>query len=230
MIYPLKQYIVTQRFGEKITDSQGHTGIDLYQPIGTPVYAVEGGDIIVAGVINNNYGNAQYGNCVLIQHSNKLYTFYAHLSTISVKVGMSILAGTQIGTVGDTGNVTGPHLHFEVRTNPKWNRNNFIDPESILGPAEDKTPIVNISPTIGKVENNKNLFNIGDNVKISGSLVNMRNAAGFSGEVILELKNGIKLKVIGNKETKDGLDWYPVQLTGYVASSNGFVSLLERDE
>lgn len=226
MIYPLKNYIVTQRFGETITDSQGHTGIDLYQPIGTPVYASEGGDILAAGIINNAYGNTAYGNCILIDHKNGYYTFYAHLNTIKVKKGMSVIQGAVIGTVGATGNVTGPHLHFEIRTNPLWNRKNFIDPESILGKVEDKIPSINIPLPNDKKEN---IFSIGENVKISGSLVNMRNAAGYTGKIITELKNGVQLKVIGDKESKDGLDWYPVQLIGYVASSNGFTSLLERD-
>ena len=221
MIYPLKKYIITQRFGETITDPNGHTGIDLYQPIGTPVYAVEGGDILAAGTINNTYGNTAYGNCVLIDHKNGYYTFYAHLNTVVVKTGMSVIKGAVIGTVGSTGNVTGPHLHFEIRTNPIWNRKNFIDPEIMLEPIKT-TPII--------IENNKENFNIGDKVKISGSLVNMRDAAGYSGKIITELKNNTKLKIIGDKEIKDGLDWYPVQLIGYVASSNGVVSLLERDE
>ena len=91
MIYPLKQYIITQKFGETITDSQGHTGIDLYQPIGTPVYAAEGGDILASGFINNAYGNNAYGNCVLIDHKNGLYTFYAHMATVLVKTGMSVI-------------------------------------------------------------------------------------------------------------------------------------------
>ena len=57
----------------------------------------------------------------------------------------------------------------------------------------------------------------------------MRKSAGYSGEIITELKNGVNLKIIGSKETKDGLDWYPVQINGYVASTNGFVSLIERN-
>ena len=99
MIYPLKNYIVTQRFGETVTDSKGHTGIDLYQPIGTPVYAAEGGDILAAGVINNSYGNTAYGNCILIDHKNGYYTFYAHLSEVRVKTGMSVIQGAIIGLV-----------------------------------------------------------------------------------------------------------------------------------
>ena len=234
MIYPLKKYIVTQKFGETITDPKGHTGIDLYQPIGTPVYAAEGGDILAAGVINNAYGNSAYGNCILIDHKNGYYTFYAHLSTVKVKVGMSIIQGAVIGTVGATGNVTGPHLHFEIRNNPLWNRKNFIDPESILGSADSETIVISKPSEVNLVDNNNNNnnegeFQIGENVKISGSLVNMRNEAGYNGKIITELKNGVQLKIVGIKETKDGLDWYPVQLNGYVASSNGFVSLLERD-
>ena len=226
MNYPLKNYVITQKFGEKITDLKGHTGLDLYQPIGTPVYAADGGDIMVAGKINNAYGNSAYGNCVLINHRNGYYTFYAHLDTVKVKTGMSVLQGATIGTVGATGNVTGPHLHFEVRTNPIWDRKNFIDPEPMLKPMENNSSVINIPIN----NNNSNNFNIGDNVKISGSIVNMRKEAGYNGEIIIELKNNTKLKITGNKETKDGLDWYPVQLNGYVASSNGIVSLLERDD
>ena len=221
---PLKKYIITQHFGETVTDPKGHTGIDLYQPIGTPIYASEGGDILAAGIINNAYGNTAYGKCVLIDHKNGYYTFYAHMNDIKVQKGMSVISGAVIGTVGATGNVTGPHLHFEVRNNPIWNRNNFIDPESIINFNNETSVIINpIYP-----EKNED-FKIGENVKISGSLVNMRDSAGYSGNIIMELKNGVKLKVIGNKEVKDGLDWYPVQINGYVASSNGFVSLLERD-
>lgn len=224
MNYPLKNYIVTQRFNETITDLKGHTGIDLYQPIGTPVYAVEGGDIIVAGIINNAYGNTAYGNCILIDHKNGYYSFYAHLNEVKVKKGMSVIKGAVIGTVGATGNVTGPHLHFEIRNNPIWNRKNFIDPETMID--FNNKPAININPIYP--EKNEN-FNIGEIVKISGSLVNMRDEAGYSGKVIMELKNGVRLKIVGNKENKDGLDWYPVQINGYVASSNGIVALLERD-
>ena len=227
MIYPLKNYIVTQKFGETVTDPKGHTGIDLWQPVRTPVYAAESGDILAAGVINNSYGNSQYGKCILIDHKNGYYTFYAHLDSILVQVGQSVLVGTQIGTVGQTGNVTGPHLHFEVRTNPNWNRNYFINPEAICGLAIDKPNVIQ-TPNIGNLL--KPNLNNATKVKVANELLNMRDAAGYSSKVIAELKKGTKLTITGNKIIKDGLEWYPVQINGYVAASDGYTILLERDE
>ena len=66
MNYPLKNYLVTQRFGERITDPLGHTGIDLWQPVGTPVYAAEGGDVLATGIVNNSYADPLYGKIVFI--------------------------------------------------------------------------------------------------------------------------------------------------------------------
>lgn len=225
MNYPLKNYIITQRFGETITDPQGHTGIDLWQPIGTPVYTVEGGDVLAAGVINNAYGNTQYGKCVLIDHRNGYYTFYAHLDTITVKKGMSILAGTQIGTVGATGNVTGPHLHFEVRTKPNWNRANFVNPEQFLN-FTDRPNIIN-TPNMPNITKPNELQGAKE-AKICAELVNMRDTPGYSSNIITQLKEGVKLKITGDKITKDGINWYPVELNGYVAESDRYQKLLER--
>lgn len=227
MNYPLKNYIVTQKFGETITDPLGHTGIDLWQPTGTPVYAAEGGDVVCAGVINNLYGNKDYGRCILINHRNGYYTFYAHLDKILVQQGMSVLAGTEIGTVGSTGNVTGEHLHFEVRTNPVWNRANFINPELVCGPLTNKPNVIQ-TPNMPNITL-PNLDNT-QNVKISADLVNIRDAAGYSGKVIGELKKGTKLKIVGKKEIKNNLTWYPIQLNGYIAESDGYSLLIERDE
>ena len=220
MIYPLKQYIITQKFGETITDSKGHTGIDLYQPIGTPVYAAEGGDILASGFINNAYGNNAYGNCVLIDHKNGLYTFYAHMATVLVKTGMSVIQGAQIGTVGATGNVTGPHLHFEVRIKPNWNRNNFVDPLQYL--TENKTSV------IIKDENKVKLFQPNDIAIVSNSILNMRDKPGYSGEKIGQLYENTKVEITGAAVQQDGLSWYPVQLKGYLAAFEGDTILLKK--
>src|SRR5579864_2533139 len=91
-----------------------HTGIDLVEPFGSPVYAVDDG--IVALVGNTSSG---YGNYVVIAHAGGLDTLYGHLSTALVKVGQALTQGTVVGLEGSTGNSTGAHLHFELRINQK---------------------------------------------------------------------------------------------------------------
>ena len=101
-----------------------HTGIDFTIPEGTEIYAASNGIVVSAG-----RGGA-YGNQIVIQHDG-VYTQYAHLSSIAVKEGQTVVSGQEIGRSGSTGNVTGPHLHFEVRTGPKYGSD--IDPMKYLG-------------------------------------------------------------------------------------------------
>lgn len=89
----------------------GHAGIDVGAWTGAPVKAADGGYVALA----TGGWNGGYGNHVIIDHGNGFVTLYAHLNSIYVKQGESVVAGTQIGSVGNTGNSTGPHLHFEIR-------------------------------------------------------------------------------------------------------------------
>ena len=91
-----------------------HTGIDLVEPFGSPIYAADDG--IVALVGNSSSG---YGNYVIVAHAGGLDTLYGHLSTALVSVGQAVTQGTVIGLEGSTGNSTGAHLHFELRINQK---------------------------------------------------------------------------------------------------------------
>lgn len=91
--------------------SNCHTGQDMAAPVGTPVVAASGGKVIYAG-----WGGA-YGNLIKIQHADNVQTWYAHQDRFAVAEGAEVQPGQQIGYVGDTGNTTGPHLHFEVRLN-----------------------------------------------------------------------------------------------------------------
>ncbi len=96
-----------------------HKALDLARAIGTPVKAADNGYVVVAG-----WSNAGYGNYVVIDHGNGLQTLYGHLSRIFVKPGNTVTRGAVIGNMGNTGNSTGPHLHFEVikrgvRVNPR---------------------------------------------------------------------------------------------------------------
>lgn len=89
----------------------GHQALDIASRTGAAVKAADGGFVTVAG----GGWNGGYGNHVIIDHGNGFVTLYAHLNTIFVKAGETVGAGQQVGTVGNTGNSTGPHLHFEIR-------------------------------------------------------------------------------------------------------------------
>ncbi|MFJ8538249.1 LysM peptidoglycan-binding domain-containing M23 family metallopeptidase [Streptomyces sp. NPDC093591] len=101
-----------------------HTGVDFVTPTGTALKAVGAGTVVSAG-----WGGA-YGNQVVIQLADGYYAQYAHLSSLSVSAGQSVTAGQQIGLSGATGNVTGPHLHFEIRTTPDYGSD--VDPVAYL--------------------------------------------------------------------------------------------------
>ncbi|MQA39085.1 M23/M56 family metallopeptidase [Rugamonas aquatica] len=110
---PLDKMRVTGLFGVRRTVLvTPHKGIDIAAPSGTPVHAVAAGTVVSAGELTENAG--RYGKTVVLQHGAQR-TLYAHLTTTNVKPGAKVEAGQQIGTVGETGFATGPHLHFEVR-------------------------------------------------------------------------------------------------------------------
>lgn len=89
-----------------------YNAVDLGAPIGTPLLAAADGRVIVARITGWNGGYAKY---IVISHSNGTQTLYAHLSAVGVNVGDIVTQGQVIGATGNSGNSTGPHLHFEVR-------------------------------------------------------------------------------------------------------------------
>ena len=115
---------VTSRFGLRnpttATVPKYHTGIDIGVPEGTVIVSAMEGTVELV----SSYGD--YGNHVKITNG-EVMTLYAHCKTIYVKEGDKILQGQQIAETGSTGNVTGPHLHFEIRRN-----NEYVDPDLIL--------------------------------------------------------------------------------------------------
>ena len=117
-------YRLTARFGQSggYWSSGIHTGLDFAGSSGTAITAAGSGTVVEAG-----WAGA-YGNRIVVDHGNGYQTTYNHLSDIDVSVGQDVLTGDSIGNLGGTGNVTGPHLHFEVTRNGK-----FVDPESWLG-------------------------------------------------------------------------------------------------
>jgi murein DD-endopeptidase MepM/ murein hydrolase activator NlpD len=150
--WPLADY----RYGGMFLDTDiVHTGIDIPNPRGTPVMAAAAGKVLWAGYglfTGNNNPNDPYGLAVTIQHDfgyqgQRLFTIYAHLDRIDVVKGQRVEAGQTVGIVGNTGNTTGPHLHFEVRLQ----RNSFYttrNPELWLAPPQGWGVL------IGRLENN----------------------------------------------------------------------------
>lgn len=111
MIWPVGTRRISGEFLERRKRKQ-HKGIDLPAPQGTKVYAPAEG--VVAYVGRKFRG---YGKLIVIEHTDRVATFFAHLSKIYVREGDRISQGEIIGLVGRTGRASAPHLHFEVRVN-----------------------------------------------------------------------------------------------------------------
>ncbi|MGP4114025.1 M23 family metallopeptidase [Streptomyces sp. 4N509B] len=113
--------------GDRWTSS--HSGQDFAVPSGTDVRAVHGGTVVKAGSWGAGDGSA-YGNAVVIKHEDGVYSQYAHLSSVGVSVGEKVATGEKVALSGNTGNSTGPHLHFEIRTTPDYG--SAVDPVAFL--------------------------------------------------------------------------------------------------
>lgn len=104
---------ITSTFGYRHNPFTGystekHSGIDFKGEIGESIYSTGEGEVEFAGV------RGGYGNCVIVKHNDRLKTLYAHMNSISVVQGQKIKVRQQVGTLGNTGRSTGPHLHYEV--------------------------------------------------------------------------------------------------------------------
>jgi len=123
--YPLPVVRITSGFGLRKNPITGtvkvHEGLDLASPIGTPVFPCR------EGIVTSTGYNELYGNFIIITHEGGWSSLYGHLATINVNLQNSVHSGTVIGTVGMTGQTTGPHLHFELRQDGKAR-----DPASFL--------------------------------------------------------------------------------------------------
>jgi murein DD-endopeptidase MepM/ murein hydrolase activator NlpD len=123
-------YHITATFGQGGTRwARNHTGTDFAAPIGTRIGAVMRGKVISAEFAGD------FGRRVEVLHDNGTVTWYCHMSEFTVSVGDYVYAGDQVGSVGMTGNTTGPHLHFEVHPDGgdaidpmPWLRDHGLDP------------------------------------------------------------------------------------------------------
>ncbi|MGV9914970.1 M23 family metallopeptidase [Streptomyces tendae] len=127
---PVKKYELSASFAQNGGMwAHKHSGQDFAVPIGTNVVATHGGTVVKAGGNGAGDGPA-YGNAIVIKHGNGTYSQYAHLSKINVKIGQIVKTGQSIAKSGNTGNSSGPHLHFEIRTTPNYG--SAVDPVSFL--------------------------------------------------------------------------------------------------
>ncbi|MGH3414241.1 MAG: M23 family metallopeptidase [Marmoricola sp.] len=120
---PVSGYHLTARFGQTSALWHSvHTGLDFAAPEGTPIRSVTGGV-----VVSTTY-DGSYGNKTVIRIPGGTLLWYAHQSDFAVSPGEHVATGQLIGYVGATGNVTGPHLHLEVRPTP----DHPVDPDAYL--------------------------------------------------------------------------------------------------
>lgn len=106
---PTRNYTITSPFGPRW--GRFHSGVDMAGPMGTPIFAADGGTVVRAGYFGG------YGNCIDIDHGNGVVTRYGHNSALYVSAGEKVYKGQEIAAMGSTGNSTGPHLHFEIIIN-----------------------------------------------------------------------------------------------------------------
>ncbi|EPX57123.1 hypothetical protein D187_006877 [Cystobacter fuscus DSM 2262] len=117
--WPLRG-VLYARFGKK--GREPHDGIDLAVPVGTPVKTAQEGEVLYAGEQRG------YGLIIIIQHSARLITLYAHNRDLRVRTGQKVRRGQVLAMVGESGKTSGPQLHFEVRVDGKP-----VDPLDYLG-------------------------------------------------------------------------------------------------
>jgi murein DD-endopeptidase MepM/ murein hydrolase activator NlpD len=125
-VHPMEQPRISSLYGDKSPRrKKPHGGVDFEAPTGTKVVACSDGKVIESTDLFR--GQSKYGKVVVLDHGGGLQTMYAHLDNRGVKVGDTVRAGQQIGTSGETGVVTGPHLHFEL-----WRDGRQVNPDTML--------------------------------------------------------------------------------------------------
>ncbi|MBE7010327.1 MAG: M23 family metallopeptidase [Ruminococcaceae bacterium] len=122
--------VVSSPFGLRQDPQSGeekfHYGVDLAAAEGTDIFAAAPGQVVECGFSDS------YGNYLLLQHSESIFTLYAHCSELLTGQDETVEQGEKIALMGSTGNVTGPHLHFEIRDGDTW-----LDPAEFMRLKKD---------------------------------------------------------------------------------------------
>ena len=179
------------------TKEHPHKGIDYLTPYGTPVLASADGRVLKIGWEPNGYGNY-----ILILHNDKTGTIYAHLSQVATFNGASVKKGELIGYTGSTGNSSGPHLHFEYRTNAT-DYTSAADPKPYMQSVVD-VPVVQQKPEIATTVQRIS----GGLCEVSCDEANIRDAESFL--VVGRLFRGAKVVVSPDVVMFRGLPYHKI--------------------
>ena len=200
---------VTQRFGEKYT-SKSHTGIDYACYEGTPVCAAADGVVLYSG-----YDATGYGWHVVLTHEDGSGTVYAHLKEQGAPAGFCTYKGAILGYSGNTGNSTGPHLHFEYRADATKPRS-VVDPDLYL-----EQPAAVVEPV---EESSKEGLHSGP-AEVCCDVCNYRNEFGV---IQGQFRRGQSLQLTGATKEMYGLTYYEATRpdTIWVAGSDGYTQIL----
>ena len=191
---------------------QIHRGIDYAVSVGTPVRAAQSGRVIFAGEDKTGYGLM-----VKIDHGAGMETIYAHLSQVQTRVGKIAIIGEVIAISGQSGTVTGPHLHFEVRKDGK-----AVDPESYLVPDTAATPVTidvkSAQPLSVEIKQPVTASLRCDRARIACAAAYIRPAPGDAQALgILYSGTEIELDETTEPVSANGLTWCRAQVTAWIA-------------
>lgn len=227
-------YPITQKYGEVIpgvtVNNKPHTGIDYGCPMHTKILASNDGEVMAVG-----WDLTGYGFRVILRHPDGMATLYGHLDSISVNAGDKVKQGQEIGISGDTGNATGPHLHFEART--RWNDyTSHFDPMTL--PLMSFADVAE-NATTQPVENSEQLK--GADAFSEGDLLTVQNRLGvkaffdpaFSYERVTSYPQGTPFYFTGDTTVNknNGFTYMrviPAQFSVWVAVNDGETQLLDK--
>jgi len=214
--YPLHHpWTDTLGFGQSWGSYYGHLGEDYAAPAGTPVYAVASGEVVLRHDDPYPGQMTGWGNALIISHQmpgdQTIYSQYAHFQTMLVNLGDAVEAGQQIGTIGQTGFATGPHLHLEIKDT------------AVLGPGYAGYSFTGDSRTHGGVtyyrpstfiEQRRGLKN-GDEMAVTGTggagLRLRSNPAISSDNILTVMPEGSQVTVVGGPTIAHRYAWWQVQ-------------------
>ena len=213
------EYPITQKYGEVIPgvtyNDQPHTGIDYGCPYGTPILASADGIVMFAGADSTGYGTM-----IILMHTADRATLYAHLSGTCVWLNQKVKQGDIIGYSGTSGNSTGPHLHFEART--QWNDwKTHFDPMLL--------PLMTVDDTLHTERTDlkgADAFEFGETL----SIVAPAGAKAFNNDfsTFNILNPGTEMLYFGDTKAHNGYTYLRCILSCWIAVNDGDCQILDK--